>query len=249
MLRVCRPCNQYTLKLLCPKCEKPTVNPYGSTSTYQHKSGKTFAELAREYPPEREGLDREVPSELSMESEAPTHKHGTDRPCAFRVGLNQGVVLSRINEGWSCLYTDGLVNCVGVAMTGNDNRYLSHVAGEVINAPDQMTKLLKRFMQEWSGGVLAVNVVWTSINRSQGLGAQIFSALRKVCDQTVGCQSNCVEVSRDGTVAINGKARQVESKDVCGTITATNLVVARHDVVSTTILDGDFVDYCRACNK
>lgn len=239
MLRVCRPCNQYTLKLLCPKCEKPTVNPYGSTSTYQRKSGKTFAELAREYPPEREGLDRE----------APTHNHGTDRPCAFRVGLNQGVVLSRINEGWSCLYTDGLVNCVGVAMTGNDNRYLSHVAGGVMDAPKQMTDLLKRFMQEWSGGVLTVNVVWTSINRSMGLGAQIFAALRNVCHLTVGCQSNCVEVSRDGTVTINGKARQVESKDVCGTITAPDLVVARHDVVSPTILDGDFVDHCGACNE
>jgi hypothetical protein len=48
-------------------------------------------------------------------------------------------------------------------------------------------------------------------------------------------------------VTINGKAREVKSKDVCGTITARGLVVARHDVVSTTILDGDFVEYCEAC--
>lgn len=32
MLRVCRPCNQYTLKTECPRCGLPTVRPYGSTA-------------------------------------------------------------------------------------------------------------------------------------------------------------------------------------------------------------------------
>jgi len=41
-MKVCRACNQYTLKSLCPKCGQPTVNPYGSAST--HKRGSTLTE-------------------------------------------------------------------------------------------------------------------------------------------------------------------------------------------------------------
>ncbi|MEM9553982.1 MAG: hypothetical protein AAGC60_06970 [Acidobacteriota bacterium] len=67
MLRVCRSCDPatYTLKLLCPKCGEPTVKPYGSTSTYQRRSGKSFAELAERYPPTDRRLVRQVPPEES----------------------------------------------------------------------------------------------------------------------------------------------------------------------------------------
>lgn len=79
MLRVCRACtpNEYTLKLVCPRCKGPTVLPYGTASTHRRGSGKTLKQLVKAYPPpESMGSSDEVVRDLEPVDHGAPSRYG-----------------------------------------------------------------------------------------------------------------------------------------------------------------------------
>lgn len=128
MLRVCRACtpNQYTLKLVCPRCQGPTVLPYGSASPQKRGSGKTLKQLVKAYPPPQsmgsvddvvrdlEPVDRGAPARYGL-----IHTLGRTRFDPFGGDGAYSLWMQRYFSG-SGLSSSG---CVGVSSLQHDGPF------------------------------------------------------------------------------------------------------------------------------
>lgn len=155
----------------------------------------------------------------------------------FKVGMNEGIIMTRQDLGETCLFTDGLSGCVALVVINKQCVFMAHVySGSEPSTIDARAKQYLDDITSWmkhnGGEPIKVALV------ANGLGDKTIQAFKKACDELglyptikesdscslmLNVVSSAVEESSEDDIFVLVSSSSTKKKDKTSVVLSTGL--------------------------